>query len=215
MSRQANDLVVAFNVNLVDYVHQSWLPAEYRDAWEQVRRCTVENARHKASAWALQHFGLAGTHCFDFAASRRRLLLLDPASLREVVFWLGLIVLRYQLRTWTDKTMATALYQELGEERAEFWRRRVLPWKHVPRLHSPQMQLGQVVPAAVCKGTEVLFGCYDEDELALTLRAKLKLIHHTAPKHSPILVEERRNAVMDYAIGCIVQHRLLQWHWLF
>jgi hypothetical protein len=221
-----DQLVFDFNCRPSSYVDANWIDAARRPLLSRLAGSGDTQARAEADRWILQHMGLAGTHDFDFSPPGKRLLLLDAAALKDVARLLGLVSLMHMLRGWITRAQRQHLTDALGEDTARFVFSHLLRWPRVAhrvldgtqrsRCAKPTSATVEWVDDADCFGTELLLLSCDEPNAGAARRARLKLPPAaTGQTRLRPLPPARRQAVLEFAIGCAVRERHPSWHWLF
>jgi hypothetical protein len=221
---RVDQLVYDFNCRPLGYVHTSWLdPAEAR-FFERLRGSADAQARAAANGALMQRLGLGSSSSdfdFDFAEPAKRLLLLDPAALQRFVFWLGLVGLAHELRTWVERERREVLAQAMGEEHLDFYLRHLLRWPVVQRLAWPTAALRACDATALRgvaerSGTTLLLAAAGAAQMPAVRRGRLKLprpagrAHRRAP-----MTPERAQRIVGFALGCVLREKEPAWHWLF
>jgi YOP proteins translocation protein K (YscK) len=219
-----DQLVFDFNCRPGSYIDPSWLDDETGRSLLPLTGSADAQARGLADVWLLDHFAIADGFDFDFDFTHpaRRLLLLDGQTLRDVALMLGLSALSHLLRTWVTGASQRALQRALGDDAFGFFHQQVLTRRPVSRpvvgSALAQRWLHDASWPAVAErfGTRLLLlGC-EPPGGALFRRAQLKLPRaHSEMSRARPLPDARRHAVLEFCIGCVVQHRHSTWHWLF
>ncbi len=217
-----DQLVYDFNCRPLDYVDASWLDDHERATFERLARSTDEQARALASAWLLRRFALDDACDFDFAQPARRLLLLDPATLRDLSLFLGLSALGRWLRTWVERARQLQLREAVGPSAFEWYVSHVLPRPPAARWNLAREQADkllrgpQLLHVTARIGSHLLLLGADTPGGPAMRRAQLKLPRAAAEirRGSP-LSDARREAIAEFCIGCVIRERHPAWHWLF
>jgi YOP proteins translocation protein K (YscK) len=213
--KPVDQLLFDFNLKPAEYLHDTWLSPEQSEVWRRIPADCTE-AQSYLSDWALSEFGIGHRFDFDFSASEKRLLLIDPASLREVVLMIGLCCLRHKLRKHIDRADAQRLQQYLGSDTAAFFYEHILPCPPVLHMQSSCEPLSNLFVESVRAGILVLRSTLDVAAAPSADRAALKLPKMHASKSAlGVATDEQRQRTLVFCIDCVVRHRLPQWHWLF
>lgn len=218
---RVDQLVYDFNCRPLDYIDTSWLDDHERAPIERLTRSTDPQARAQASAWLLRRFALDDESDFDFAQPARRVMLLDPATLRDLALFLGLSALGRWLRTWVERAQQLHLRETVGESAFDWYVAHVLPRAPVARWSMEREQAErllrspQLLHVAARVGSQLLLGADTPGGPAMR-RAQLKLPRATAElRRDKPLSDARREAIAEFCIGCVIRERHPQWHWLF
>lgn len=217
-----DQLVYDFNCRPLDYVDTSWLDDHERAPIERLVMSGDPQARAQASAWLLRRFALDDTCDFDFAQPAKRLLLLDGETLRDLSLFLGLSALGRWLRTWVERTQQLRLRDAVGTSAFEWYVAHVLPRAPIARWRLEREQAErllrgpQLLQAAARAGAQLLLLGADAPGAPAMRRAQLKLPRAVAEvRRDKPLPDERREAVAEFCIGCVIRERHPAWHWLF
>jgi YOP proteins translocation protein K (YscK) len=213
--KRIDQLMFDFNLRPAAYIDPSWVPERLRPTWQRVSQNGGESGTY-ASQWALEYFELKGHIDFDFTGAEKRLLLLDAASLKEVILALGLASMKTDLQRWVGKAEQQALKRQLGESMFAFLFEAIVPARHVVRIPTEGLKARDSFLLALSNGLTLLLSCVGEEGGASARRASLKLPQaHVARSRIVSLTEARRQRIVEFCIDCVVRKRLHQWHWLF
>jgi len=211
-------LVLRYNLQPEASVHPSWLPA----AWPAHLRTRL--ARLGPGARAVLGEVLAGQGIvaaepdYDFDSRPKRLLLIDPPSLRRLAFTTSLCAHAPLLRPRRGG-LALLLRRQarrIDADAVDF----VLD--RAPELTALQMSVHPLKerPQAcgrllVDRGYRLLLAALaGEGEAALRRLARM-LPRRVAALDVPPLAPRQRDQLVELMLACIVPERLAQWDWLF
>jgi YOP proteins translocation protein K (YscK) len=218
---RVDQLTYEFNCRPLDYVDVSWLDVASGAAVERLRCSPDAQARGVANHWLAQRLKLGAVFDFDFTQPARRLLLLPPKVLGELVFWTGVWSMSHVLRGWVCRERRAVLRQALGDEAAQFHVEHVLRWPAGVRLPMQREAL-LATPAADLRAALQRVGCVlllasaSSGDHGAWLRAALKLPRTTAHLRRPLRVcDDSARRVAEFAVGCVIRRREPAWHWLF
>jgi hypothetical protein len=217
-----DQLVYDFNVAPLDYVDASWLASSRRASVTGLAQSTDAGARDGASAWLLEALGLATHSDFEFSDPYKRLLLLEPRVLRDVVLFIGLSALSPVVRHWIEAPVQRHLLAELGEDAYRFFCRHVLALPAAAPLalslekQSRLRNSSRLVSVISRYGVSLLFACCGGLAAPAVQRARLKFHRAVAGmQSSPSVTPQSMQTIGELAIGCVIRQRHLSWHWLF
>jgi YOP proteins translocation protein K (YscK)/Bacterial type III secretion protein (HrpB4) len=217
-----DQLVYDFNVAPLDYVDASWLAASSRARVSGLAQSSDAGARGSASAWLLETLGLATHNDFEFSDPYKRLLLLEPQVLRDVVLFIGLSALSPLLRHWIEAPAQRHLQSELGADAYRFFCRHVLALPAAAVLSLSREQQGRLRDASRLAsvvsrhGVALLFACCGGLAEPAVRRARLKFHRAVAGmQSSPVMSAQDKQSIGELAIGCVIRQRHPSWHWLF
>ena len=211
-------LVLRWNLQPEASLHSSWLPA----AWPVQLRTRLGRLGPRARATlgdVLARQGvLAPGPDYDFDSRIKRLLLLDPPSLRRLAFTTSLCAHAPLLRPRRGG-LASLLRRQA---------RRVDPGAlefvldRAPELTALQMSAHPLKerPAGcgrllVDRGYRLLLAVLAADGEATAQRGQRMLPRRAAALEVPALAPRQKDQLVELMLGCIVPERLAQWDWLF
>jgi type III secretion protein K len=213
--KQIDQLMFDFNLNPARYIDVSWVPESLRHTWLRVNQANGEASAY-ASHWAMKYFELTGQVDFDFTRAEKRLLLLDAASLKEIVLALGLASMKQDIQQWIQKDQLAKLKLQLGDEMFEFFFDVIVSSKHAVRVPAQSLNVRDTLFTSVATGLTLLVSCIGEAGAASVRRATLKLPKPYVARSKLVeLSEARKQRITEFCIDCVVRNRLPQWHWLF
>jgi len=210
--------VLAFNLHPEATLHPSWLP----DSWPT--RCRTALRVWQPSANAVladvlrQRGVLPPEPDYAFDSRRKRLLLLDGASLRRLAFYASLCAHAPLLRPRRD-ALAQQLRRQarrLDTDAVEF----VLERAPQARELSMSAQALQDRPAGAGRvlmerGYRLLLAALARDGDAAVQRLLRLLPRRVAALQVPALSGRQADQLDELMLDCIVPERLAQWDWLF
>jgi YOP proteins translocation protein K (YscK)/Bacterial type III secretion protein (HrpB4) len=218
---RVDQLTYEFNCRPLDYVDASWLAAAPGAAIERLRRSHDMQARGAANQWLAQHLGLSAAFDFDFTHPAKRLLLLPPKALGELVLWTGVWSLSHVLRGWVCREKRAALREALGDEGVQFYLQQVLRWPGSVRLPLQNRNLVSMSPKDLRftlhrMGAVLLLAGASLRDQGAWRRGALKLPRPVAQLRRPFrLSDDGAQRVAEFAVGCVVRQKEPAWHWLF
>jgi hypothetical protein len=228
--------VYDFNCRPLGYVDPSWLDGDARPVLARLGKSSDTQAKALASSWLLRQLVFSAVHPasiagtpdtthhfdFDFSEATKRILLLDPPALNDVALMLGLSSLAHQLRRCVLRSQQLQLRDRLGEPLFAFFSEHVLPREPVARLvldaqrRARLLSDASLLPTCASFGATLLLLSCSAPGGTAQRRARLKFPRAmgTVLRGRP-LPEPRRDAVVAFAIDCVIRERHPAWHWLF
>jgi type III secretion protein K len=211
-------LVLRANLQSEESLHSSWLPA----SWPAHLRTRLGRLGPRARATLgdvlAQHGMLAPAPGYDFDSRVKRLLLLDPPSLRRLAFTTSLCAHAPLLRPRRGG-LALLLRRQarrLDPGALEF----VL--ERAPELTALQMSAHPLKerPSGcgrllVDRGYRLLLAVLAAEGEAAVQRGQRMLPRRVAALEAPALAPRQKDQLVELMLGCIVPERLAQWDWLF
>jgi len=211
-------LVLHFNLRPEASLHPSWLPPD----WPTRARPTL--ARLEPSAQSVLRDVLVRLDVlsdepdYTFDSPLKRLLLLDPPSLRRLAFYVSLCAHAPLMRSRRD-ALSKALRRQarrVDGDAVEF----VL--ERAPQLTELQMAAHVLKerPAGcgrllVDRGYRLLTATFAGEGDAATHRLARMLPRRAAALPVSELAPRKKDQIRELMLACIVPERLAQWDWLF
>ena len=210
--------VLRLNLEPETGLHPSWLPAD----WPAHLRARLGRLGPRARATLgdvlAQQGVLAPAPGYDFDSRIKRLLLLDPSSLRRLAFTTSLCAHAPLLRPRRGG-LALLLRRQA---------RRIDPGaldfvlERAPELTAFQMSAHPLKerPAGcgrllVDRGYRLLLAVLAAEGEAAVQRCQRMLPRRVATLEVPALAPRQKDQLAELMLGCIVPERLAQWDWLF
>ena len=211
-------LVLRSNLRPEESLHPSWLPA----SWPADLRTRLGRLGPRARAALADVLAQQGVFApapgYDFDSRVKRLLLLDPPSLRRLAFTTSLCAHAPLLRPRRGG-LASLLRRQA---------RRVDPGAlefvldRVPELTALQMSAHPLKerPAGcgrllVDRGYRLLLAVLSGEGEDVVQFGQRKLPRRVATLEVPALASRQKDQLVELMLGCIVPERLAQWDWLF
>jgi len=211
-------LVLRFNLHPEASLHPSWLPAD----WPARCRARVRAAGPEAQGVLRDVLVRAGVlpaePDYVFDSRLKRLLLMEPAALRRLAFYVSLCAHSPLMRPRRGP-LSTPLRRQarrLDADAVEF----VL--ERTPELPGLQMSAHGLKdrPAAcgrflVDRGYRLLMAALAPEGEAVVQRLQRMLPRRVAALAVPELAPRQRDQLGELMLACIVPERLARWDWLF
>lgn len=211
-------LVLAFNLHPEATLHPSWLP----ETWPASQRAAVRHWRPAAQdvlAQVLRRQGvLAFEPDYDFDSHVKRLLLLDPATLRRLAFYTSLCAHLPLLRARRSR-LATSMRRQARRFDADATR---FVLERAPQPTALQMSAeplerhpcgsGRVL---IDRGYRLLQGALASEGETAVQRLQRKLPRRAATLRVPALSRRQTDQLHELMLFCLVPERLPTWDWLF
>lgn len=216
-----DQMVFDFNCRPLQYVDASWLPGDAQAALQRLRASNDSQALALANHWLGGQLSLESVVDFEFGDRAKRLVLLDPVTLRNVSLLVGMWGVSHVLRTWVLREQRAVLAAAVGHDLNDFYIRQALRWPDSVRVSACEALLGSAAAALLRLhllriGAGLLFSSIGEPGQPALRRAALKLPAGAFALPRRLRLRERQHQrVIEFAIGCVVQNRETAWHWLF
>jgi len=211
-------LVLRFNLHPEATLHPSWLPASWPIRQRVAARAWKPSAQ-TVLADVLRQRGVLGFESdYAFDSRRKRLLLLDPTSLRRLAFYLSLCAhlpllrprrgaLSAQMRRQARRIDADAV--EFALERAP------QPTELRMSAHPLQERPASCGRVLMERGYRLLLAALAPEGDAALQRLQRMLPRRVAALPVPALNARQHDQLIELMLSCIVPERLAPWDWLF
>ncbi len=211
-------LVLRFNLHPEAGLHPSWLPAD----WSGAARSRLAGLGPQAQPVlrdVLVRLGvLAGEPDYAFDSPLKRLLLLDPPSLRRLAFYTSLCAHAPLMRPRRGAVSAALRRQarRIDADAAEFALERTPPLSELRMsVHGLEDRPAGCGRLLVDRGYRLLAAVLAGEGAGVERRLARMLPRRAAALPVPALAAQQRDQLRELMLACIVPERLAPWDWLF
>jgi type III secretion protein K len=211
-------LVLAFNLHPEASLHPSWLPPTWPTARRTAARAWKPAAQDVLGEVLRRRGVLPVSADFDFDSRPKRLLLLDPPSLRRLAFYASLCAHAPLLRVRRSR-LAALMRRQAGRfdaDAVDFVLERA-PQPTALRMSAHPLDehpcgCGRVL---MDRGYRLIQGALAAEGEAAVQRLQRKLPRRASVSPLPALSAHQTDQLHELMLSCIVPERLPAWDWLF
>lgn len=208
-------LAIEFNLHPERDFHASWLPADWPSAYRSVE--DYGPAAQELLGKYLRRWGALDQYVdFGFDSRRRRLALMDGASLRRLAAYCGLCAHKAMFEIRSTEQQMHRLADRIDVDAAHFVLKRAPTLTSLVLNYRPARKHPTSTGLLVMdRGYRMLLGVVATEGDALLGRTLRKLPRRVSALKLPPFKPAQISQISELMFMCLIPERFPQWDWLF